>query len=124
MLAIAAHRLPGAKPTFLEVRDDGPSLIWMRFPEDRSDGGKSWVVVNPYSGAVVGASSTRELSAAGKYSVLWNREIHTGTIFGMASRVVTCAACLAISGLAFTGVLVWSGRRVRRRARTTAANAA
>ena len=49
--------------------------------------------------------STTAMPAALKYARVWNREIHTGDIFGWPTRILSSIFSLAVAGLAVTGAL-------------------
>ena len=51
---------------------------------------------------------------------LWNREIHTGDIFGWPTRIIACVASFTLPLLAITGPLIWLGRMRRQRRSATA----
>ena len=38
---------------------------------------------------------------------LWNREIHTGDLYGLPTRILACVASLCLPLLAITGPLMW-----------------
>jgi uncharacterized iron-regulated membrane protein len=42
---------------------------------------------------------------------LWNREIHTGDIGGLGTRILVCAVSLTLSVMAITGPFIWWNRR-------------
>src|SRR5439155_11165161 len=82
-VAIARRALPGAAPIAVNVpAANAVYLVRMRYPEDLTPGGRSRVYVEPYTGAVLQAESSRT-TAAGQRLVIANRAIHTGDIFGM-----------------------------------------
>jgi len=65
--------------------------VRMRFPEDRTPGGRSWVSIDQYSGKVLVAQNSRTAPLAVRASLM-NREIHTGDVFGTPSRIVMSAS--------------------------------
>jgi uncharacterized iron-regulated membrane protein len=104
-VAEARIAMPGAAP--IAVGAPNPTSAYrvaMRFPEDRTPGGRTRVFVDPYTAAVVLAESSRT-TAAGTRIINLNRAIHTGDVFGVPSKIVmslTSVAAVAqvISGLA------------------------
>jgi len=106
-LEIARTALPGASPLFITLpRPQGAYRIALRYPEDRTPGGRSRVFVDSYTGAVLQAESSRT-DAAGTRIVNLNRAIHTGDIFGMPSKIVVSLASLFSVLQAVSGVLMW-----------------
>ena len=112
-VAAARQALPDATP--ISVNVPGPTgvyLISARYPEDRTPGGRSRVIVDPYSGAVLAAEGSRT-APAGSRLVTLNRAIHTGDVFGLASKTVMSLASLAVILQAVSGLVIWWGRRGR-----------
>ena len=121
-MAVAAKAVPGATPFFLIVPSGKqPYRISARFPEDRTPGGRTRVVVDPYGGKVLFTIDSR--SGPGGYrAVTLNRAIHTGDIFGLASKTVMALASLVMALQLVTGVVMWIKRRgAEKKARTAAA---
>jgi uncharacterized iron-regulated membrane protein len=107
--AVAAARLamPGAAP--IAVSAPNPKVAYrvaMRFPEDRTPGGRTRVHVDPYTGGVVLAESSRT-TAAGTRIINANRAIHTGDIFGVPSKILMSLASLAAVAQVITGLTMW-----------------
>ena len=119
-LAIAREALPGASPVFVSAAN--PKQIYrvaLRYPEDLTPGGRSRVYIDPYSGQVLQAESSRT-TAAGTRLVNLNRALHTGDIFGIPSKTVMSLASLAIVAQLSSGlVMLWKRTRASRRAQKT-----
>jgi uncharacterized iron-regulated membrane protein len=116
-IASAARRaLPGA--TVRNISMGGPKnpiAVGMRFPEDRTPGGRSRVFVNRYTGEVLSASSTRDARVGTRIDNL-KRSLHTGDVFGKPSEAVWLLASLVMVEQAVTGALMWwNARRGRHR---------
>ena len=104
---IARAALPGATPFAIEV--PGPNGVYYmraRFPEDRTPGGRSLVVVDQYSGKVLFALGSRNAPAALRM-VIANRAIHTGDILGIPSKIVMSLASLMAAVQLLSGVMMW-----------------
>ncbi|HEV7402850.1 MAG TPA: PepSY-associated TM helix domain-containing protein [Chthoniobacteraceae bacterium] len=116
--AIALQTEPGARVTSMQGLGvmGKPIRVWMKFPEDGTPAGRTNLFLDPVSGAVLSAQSSRTAPLAFRIVKLWNREIHTGDIFGLPTRILACLASLALPLLAITGPLIWWGRVRRRRA--------
>ena len=78
----------------------------MKFPEDKENFGRSRVLVDPYTGKVLLADSSRLAPPATKIIRLM-RPLHTGDIFGWSSRIIMFLASLAIVLQVITGVIMW-----------------
>ena len=91
-----------------------PVRVAMKYPEDRTPLGRTNLYLDPVTGAVLSAQTSRTAPIGTRVVKLWNREVHTGDIFGWPSRIVACLASLALPLLAITGPLIWWGR-VRRK---------
>jgi len=112
-LALARAALPGTTPFQLNV--PGPTeayVIRARYPEDRTPGGRSMVVLNPYSGKVLFAEGSRG-APAGARLVILNRAIHTGDVWGIPGKLLVSLASLAALAQVFTGLTMWLKRRQR-----------
>ena len=106
-VAIAARTLPGAAPILANVTTGTAAYrVALRYPEDLTPGGRSRVFVDPYSGAVLQAESSRT-TAAGTRLVNLNRAVHTGDVFGIPTKIVMSLASLAAVAQAITGTVMW-----------------
>ena len=110
-LAIARDELPGAAPVSVNVpAPTTPYRIALRYPEDRTPGGRSRLFINQYSGSVLQIESSRT-TAAGTRLVILNRAIHTGDILGLPTRILMSLASLAAVAQLLTGLMMWGERR-------------
>jgi uncharacterized iron-regulated membrane protein len=120
--AVAQAALPGAIPMVVEAEPGGaqPDVVLMRFPEDRTPAGRSRVFVDPYTGSVLLAVSTRTAETGTRISNLV-RSVHTGDLFGKPTEAIWLLATLVLASQAVTGALMWwNGRRARAAARRRA----
>jgi uncharacterized iron-regulated membrane protein len=111
--AVAAARMamPGAAPIAVSAPNAKSAYrVAMRFPEDRTPGGRTRVFVDPYTGAVVQAESSRT-TAAGTRIINLNRAIHTGDVFGIPSKLLMSLASLAAAAQVATGLTMWWKRK-------------
>jgi uncharacterized iron-regulated membrane protein len=116
-LALARNELPGAVPVSINVPGaKTPYRIALRYPEDRTPGGRSRVFVDQYRGAVLQVESSRT-TAAGARMVILNRAIHTGDILGLPTKVIMSLASLAAVAQAISGLMMWWKRRQSRKDR-------
>ncbi len=110
-LDIARKAVPGATPFFLIV-PHGKQVyrVSARFPEDLTPGGRTRIAIDPYSGKVIFAIDSRT-GPGGYRAVALNRAIHTGDIFGIASKIVMALASLIMALQLVSGVVMWLKRR-------------
>jgi uncharacterized iron-regulated membrane protein len=124
-MEIARQVLPGAAPFMIII--PGPTggyRIALRYPEDRTPGGRSRVVVDQYTGQVLFAEGSRN-APAGARLVIANRAIHTGDILGVPSKIIMSLASLMLVLQATSGAVMWWRRiRAKRNARSLARQAA
>lgn len=117
LLAKAESIAPGARPIGLDFDSpNDPALVVMKFPEDHL--GRTWVILDRYTGDVLRFDSTRAMPVALKYARLWNQEIHTGEIFGWPTRILASIFSLAVAALAVTGPWIWWNRTRAQRSRS------
>jgi uncharacterized iron-regulated membrane protein len=109
---IARAAIPGTFP--FQINIPGPKgtyQIRSRFPEDLTGGGRSRVVIDQYSGAVLFAEGSRT-APVGARLVIANRAIHTGDIFGIPSKFLMSLASLMAAVQVVTGLFMWWKRRM------------
>jgi uncharacterized iron-regulated membrane protein len=116
IVSAAAAAVPGARVTtaFLSQRG-APARVVMKFPEDHTPAGRTNVFLAGCSGEVVEARSSRAASLAYRAIKMWNREIHTGDLWGWPTRLLAFAASLTLPAMAVTGPAIWWSRRARGR---------
>ena len=111
--AIARAALPGAAPFAMNLPPPGQAIVVRaRFPEDRTPGGRSIVVLDPYTGRVRFAEGSRTAPAGARW-VIANRALHTGDIFGLPSKFVMSLASLGAVLQVISGVMMWLKRKER-----------
>lgn len=113
IIAAARAALPGAEVAAVDMESGRPVDVRMKFPEDRTPLGRSRVLLDPYTGDVLSAVSTRTAPLAFRISRLWIREIHTGDIFGEPTRFLACVMSLILPVMTMTGTLIWWNRSRR-----------
>ena len=78
----------------------------MKFPGDSTAPGRSWVVVDRYSGAILGSQDARTAPLAAQIPIV-NRAIHVGGIYGVPTRILAFLSSLAVMGQIVTGLVIW-----------------
>ena len=109
MMQTAREALPGAAiPRLLLSEEKGdPVFLYMRFPEDKTPAGRSFITLDPKTGAVLSVGSSRTAPLLQTALVQWTREVHTGTLLGLPSKVLVVCFALSLAVLAVTGPLIW-----------------
>ena len=113
LFEIAHNTLPRAQVVDIEL-PAGPrqsALLALKFPEDHTPLGRTRMRIDAYSGKVLQVQSSRDFSPAMKYARMWNREIHTGDILNLPTRILAAFFSLMLPILALTGPLIWWNRR-------------
>lgn len=111
--AIARAALPGALPFEADVPARNEAyFVRARYPEDRTPGGRSQVVIDSYTGRVLFAQGSRT-APAGARMVIANRAIHTGDIGGIPGKAIVSLASLALVAQVITGLMMWLRRSQR-----------
>jgi uncharacterized iron-regulated membrane protein len=107
-VAIARTRLPGARlARILPPKEkNGSFVVQMKFPGDSTVPGRSWVVVDQYSGAVLSSLDARTAPAGSKIPIT-NRAIHVGGIYGVPTRILAFLSGLAVLLQTATGYFLW-----------------
>jgi uncharacterized iron-regulated membrane protein len=106
--AAARLMLPGARATQINMPGTrGVYRVWLKYPEDGTPLGRSFVLVNAYSGVVLYTRSARTVHMPTRFFREWNREVHTGDILGWPTRILACVMSLMLPVLAITGPLFW-----------------
>jgi len=117
-LDAARNALPGATPfAVILPQAKGAYRILLRYPEDRTPGGRSRAIVDQYSGHVLFAEGSRT-APAGARLVNANRAIHTGDILGIPSKIVMSVASLLVVLQASSGLVMW-WKRIGAKRRST-----
>lgn len=113
----ATDAVPGAKVVSIQNLGTlaGPLRVSMRFPEDRTPAGRTNVYLNPTTGEVLSALSSRTAPAPFRLVKLWNRQFHTGDVLGWPSRIIAALASASLPVLAITGPWIWVSRLIRKR---------
>lgn len=121
--AAAAQREPGARVTqmSLPAKPKDVVRVWMKFPEDGTPAGRTWMFVDQFSGQVLYERNARTTAVGWRYVKEWNREIHTGDILGGFSKIIALLASLAVAFLSVSGPLIWFlNQKSKKKAASTA----
>jgi uncharacterized iron-regulated membrane protein len=90
-------------------------LVTMKYPGDSTVPGRSWVVIDRYSGQVLGKQDARTAPAGAQIPII-NRAIHVGGIWGAPTRILTFLTGMALVLQLGTGLVLWRKRAVVRAA--------
>jgi uncharacterized iron-regulated membrane protein len=114
-LQIARTALPGVEPFNINVPRIGDAYqVRCRYPEDRTPGGRSRVMIDPYSGKVLYAEGSRT-APGGTRLIIINRAIHTGDIFGIFSKTIMSLACMALGFQVISGLRMYWLRKWKKK---------
>ena len=106
---VTALQLPGARVNALQRVDAGASVarLSLKFPEDHTPNGRSILLIDRCTGRAAFTIDTRSAPLSYLYPREWNRELHTGDIFGWPSLVLAFVFSLCLCVMGVTGPLVW-----------------
>lgn len=108
LVQAAETALPGAFLKSIGIPNGGKNVIvaGMKYPEDRTPGGRSRIALDQHSARVLAVINTRT-APTGTRLVNLKRSAHTGDIFGAATRALYFITCLMLAGQVVTGVFIW-----------------
>jgi uncharacterized iron-regulated membrane protein len=110
-VAIACAFMPGAVLYRVQMpKYGGVYQIAFLYPQDTVAGDRNVVVLDPYQGSVVSLSRSNDLSR-GERLLAMNEAIHTGSIFGMPSRIAAWLASIMVFVQASSGLIMWLCRK-------------
>jgi uncharacterized iron-regulated membrane protein len=95
--------------------DNARLLFRKRLPGEWHPNGRSYVVIDPYTGTVVQAIDARQ-HGAGTRAMNTIYPLHAARVGGVAMTLVGTVASIALSWLAISGVWCYVGRRATRTA--------
>jgi uncharacterized iron-regulated membrane protein len=121
-LRAAQTALPGAATGRITLPKTATSsyLITMKYPGDSTVPGRSWVVVDRYSGLAIGQQDARTAPGGAQIPIV-NRAIHVGGIFGIPTRILAFLTGLALLAQLFTGLVLWRKKAAVEASRAMAA---
>jgi uncharacterized iron-regulated membrane protein len=125
LVSISEKNAPGAQVTVIQLATSAetPVRIIMKYPEDHTPAGRTQVFLDTYSGKVRMLTDARSAPLGFKLMRLWNRQYHTGDIYGWPTRILALVSSLALVVMAITGPMIWYKRkRTSQMARATAAD--
>lgn len=115
LVQVARGVVPGAPLMLLQLPEDQPAFVALRYPEDHTPAGRSRVYIDRYHGTVLQATNTRTAETGTRLLNL-QRPLHTGELFGATSQVIWLLASLVLATQAVTGTLMWWNGRAARQA--------
>lgn len=108
---IAEARTHYPFPEFYLGAPHAPGDSWTLFgPTDEGDLEDGAVYIDASTGRTLDVIHYRELSPGATAALLFY-SIHTGSIFGLTTKILAVLACLVITAMSFTGVWMWWIRR-------------
>ena len=111
-LQSAREALPGAATQRLLISElpEDPVIIYERFPEDKTPPERTFTTIDPQTGAMLNVASNHVDPCVETALTQWMREIHTGTIQGLPTRLVAVFCSLPLAVLTLTDPHIWLGR--------------
>jgi len=112
VVAAARAKLPGAMVARIQppAGKDGSWVVSMKYPEDSTVPGRSYIVVNQYNGEILGVQDSRT-APLGTQITIQNRAIHVGGIYGAPTRILAFLTALAVLVQTLTGLQMWWRKR-------------
>lgn len=113
LLSIAGKSAPGAQVTVIQMaaKPLAPVRIIMKYPEDHTPAGRTNLFLDAYTGKVRQLTDSRSAPLGFKLMRLWNRQYHTGDIFGWPTQLLALVSSLALLVMAITGPMIWYKRK-------------
>jgi uncharacterized iron-regulated membrane protein len=113
LVLIAEKNAPGAHVTVIQLAatPQAPVRIIMKYPEDHTPAGRTQVLLDAYNGKVRMLTDARSAPLGFKLMRLWNRQYHTGDIFGWPTRMLALVFSLALAVMSITGPMIWYKRK-------------
>jgi uncharacterized iron-regulated membrane protein len=107
-IELALREIPGTQALMVTLPSNakGTFLVALHFPEDRTPAGRSLAIVDLYSGKVLSQQSSRTAPMAAR-SIIWNRAIHTGDVFGLVTKTLMSLSSLMLVVQTVTGYYMW-----------------
>jgi uncharacterized iron-regulated membrane protein len=121
LAARARRSIPGAALINIQLQPTGVARAQLKYPEDRTPAGRSFVYLDAYRGNVLSVASTRD-AQAGQALINLRRSLHTGDSLGLPTQIIWFLAALVLASQGVTGVIMWwNGRRARQAKRAQSA---
>jgi uncharacterized iron-regulated membrane protein len=113
LVARAQDTIPGhdLMAVVFPARENAALQVRMSYPNVRFRDGLSRVVLDPYTGEVLGTLDLRTMPPPDRFRRRWLISLHAGEYGGVAMRAVYLVVGLVPVALAGTGLAVWWLRR-------------
>jgi uncharacterized iron-regulated membrane protein len=109
-VAIASAQLPGAVPYRVQMpRYGGIYIVALTFSDNRIAGGHYSISIDPWNGKIISANLSTDLSKRERFMAV-NEAMHTGSVFGMPSRIIVALASIFVPVQAVSGLMIWLRR--------------
>lgn len=113
-LQVARNTLPGVAPFNINVAGSTDAyFVRCRYPEDLTPGGRSMVIIDPYTAKVLYAEGSRTAPAGTRIKVTV-RAIHTGDIFGIPTKFFGLLVCIVLIVQILSGLKMWLARKFKK----------
>jgi sulfite reductase (NADPH) flavoprotein alpha-component len=110
-LAIAMAQVPGALPYRVQMpRYGGFYVVALEYPENRVTGERNFISVDPANGRIVSLKLSSDLKFRERFFA-FNGTIHTGSFWGMPSKIIAALASILLPVQGLSGLLIWLRRK-------------
>lgn len=113
IVTTAQRAEPDARVTAIFMNMN-PIHIIMKHPDDYTPAGRTNIFIDAYTGKTQLIIDWRTGSPGLRIVSVLNREIHTGDIGGLPTRILASLISLSLPVMTITGPLIWWNRRRRR----------
>jgi len=110
-VTLASAQMPGAVISRVQMPQFGGSyVVALNDRQNRFTGEQNFISLDPSSGRIISVRLSSSLSSGQRFMAL-NDAIHTGNIWGMATKTVALVTSLVLPLQAVSGLLIWLRRK-------------
>jgi uncharacterized iron-regulated membrane protein len=111
-VAIASAQLPGAVAYRVQMpRYGGLYVVALAYADNRIASERNSISIDPWEGRIVAMNLSTGFSPRERFMAA-NEAIHTGSIFGMPTRILAALASFVLSLQVVSGLLIWIRRTI------------
>jgi len=109
-ITIAGAQLPGAVPYRLQMpRYGGLYVVALAYSDHRIAAESNSISIDPSDGRIVAVNRSTSLTPRERFMAT-NEAIHTGSVFGMPTRIIAALASILLPLQVVSGLLIWMRR--------------
>jgi uncharacterized iron-regulated membrane protein len=111
-VAIATAQLPGAVAYRVQMpRYGGLYVVALTYSDNRIASERNSISIDPWEGSIVAMNLSTSLTPRERLMAA-NEAVHTGSIFGMPTRILAALASFVLSLQVVSGLLIWIRRTI------------